>query len=452
MTSFLVALVGALSMATTGNDDARGPQGKYAGNCTDAGCHAEYTKRAVVHEPAGAGSCDACHEEKNPGSHDFSMASAEPDLCLDCHDEEDFEGEVVHRPLADGKCTVCHDPHGSPNKSLVKMPVEELCLSCHKEIAEGKNFLHGPVAVGACIVCHDAHASDHPALLTAANRELCLTCHTALATKLTTSAHKHAPVLEACDSCHDPHGANNRFNLHSAPTELCLDCHDDIAEIMDEAEVQHGALSTKRSCLSCHDPHASNPEHLLTQQPMELCLSCHNQELKSGEDTLGNIDGMLSSNPSHHGPIQEKDCSACHQPHGGDHFRLLVEDYPKKFYAPFDLKSYSLCFSCHEADMVRDAQTDKLTNFRNGDQNLHYLHVNRKVKGRSCRSCHATHASSHPKHITDSVPFGQWQLPVGFRKTATGGSCSPGCHRPYRYDRDKPVVNGVQPTDADLDP
>ena len=74
--------------------------------------------------------------------------------------------------------------------------------------------------------------------------------------------------------------------------------------------------------------------------------------------------------------------------------------------------------------------------------NLHYLHVNRETKGRTCRACHETHASSNEQHIRESVPFGTggWQLPIGFKKSASGGSCAPGCHAPYKYDRVEPIV------------
>ena len=81
-----------------------------------------------------------------------------------------------------------------------------------------------------------------------------------------------------------------------------------------------------------------------------------------------------------------------------------------------------------------------MTGFRNGDANLHYLHVNRE-KGRSCRACHDEHASDQPKHIRESVPFGRWVMRTQYTKTDTGGGCMTGCHTPYKYDRESPVSN-----------
>ena len=58
------------------------------------------------------------------------------------------------------------------------------------------------------------------------------------------------------------------------------------------------------------------------------------------------------------------------------------------------------------------------TSFRDGDVNLHYLHVNKAKRGRTCRACHSTHASKHNVIIRDSVPFGRWELPIN-RPTLT---------------------------------
>jgi len=41
--------------------------------------------------------------------------------------------------------------------------------------------------------------------------------------------------------------------------------------------------------------------------------------------------------------------------------------------------------------------------------------------------------------VRDSVPFGKWEMPIKFVKNETGGSCSPGCHKPYSYDRVQPL-------------
>jgi predicted CXXCH cytochrome family protein len=140
-----------------------------------------------------------------------------------------------------------------------------------------------------------------------------------------------------------------------------------------------------------------------------------------------------------HGPVQQNDCYACHDPHGSGNPLILKKYFPKEFYKPYETSSYAMCFDCHNKDIALDKITTKLTNFRNGDTNMHFLHVN-KEKGRSCKACHEVHAGDQEKHVRKEVPFGgSWKLPVNFTKTQGGGSCVVGCHKPKTYDRVNPV-------------
>ena len=172
------------------------------------------------------------------------------------------------------------------------------------------------------------------------------------------------------------------------------------------------------------------------EQP-QLCLNCHDQPIETADgSTLTNMAALLRDNPDHHGPIREGACSACHPPHAAEHPRLLRKAYPPEFYAEFERERYALCFECHIAELVETEHGTGLTRFRDGDRNLHWLHVNRK-KGRTCRTCHEIHASRNPFHVRDSVPFGTggWELEIRYEKTPTGGSCAPGCHAKREYRR-----------------
>jgi hypothetical protein len=37
--------------------------------------------------------------------------------------------------------------------------------------------------------------------------------------------------------------------------------------------------------------------------------------------------------------------------------------------------------------------------------------------------------------VRDSVPYGNWKMPINFKRNETGGSCAPGCHKEFSYDR-----------------
>jgi predicted CXXCH cytochrome family protein len=248
--------------------------------------------------------------------------------------------------------------------------------------------------------------------------------------------HIHAPAQQNCGGCHDAHASDLKYQLRQATPDLCLGCHKEIAAALASTKVVHGAATQAGGCSGCHAPHSSALPKLQRQTQPQQCLACHNQQLKTKDGTeLSDFAELLSQHKQHHGPIRDGACTACHQPHAGAKFRLLSAEYPAEFYAPFKLEQYALCFGCHIPDLVLKRQGTGLTRFRNKDQNLHWLHVNQE-KGRTCRACHEVHASSHPFHIRDAVPFGTrgWMLEINYEQTAMGGRCTPGCHVVKEYD------------------
>jgi predicted CXXCH cytochrome family protein len=224
--------------------------------------------------------------------------------------------------------------------------------------------------------------------------------------------------------------------------QLCASCHGSVTEAADAAAVHHAPVQAADGCTRCHTPHASNVAPLLLKVEMDLCLSCHDRPLPEPNPVLGNMKELFAENREWRGPIQDGACGGCHEVHGGGHFRLLAEHYPAHFYSPFRSESYALCFQCHEESAVTEQFTTTMTGFRDGDRNLHYVHVNREHRGRTCRSCHEVHAGRQPLHVRESVPYGAWELPIEFEQTGNGGSCRPGCHEPFTYDRTRERRSG----------
>jgi len=298
---------------------------------------------------------------------------------------------------------------------------------------------HSPYADGACDFCHKGDARNPGGLLKPVN-QLCFDCHSEFEEMMTKRAVKHAPALKQCTNCHNPHNSRNKQLLVSDQVTMCTSCHTAMKTLLDTATVKHGAMEGAK-CTNCHNPHASAVEKLLIQLPFDMCIRCHSQDgLKDHSGVaLTNFKTLLENNPVWHAPVAGKDCSACHTPHGGRNFRLLVEPYPAKFYAPYEAENYALCFTCHSSNMVDVPQTTTLTGFRDGPKNLHYVHVNKADRGRTCRACHEVHASKQAFQIRDSVPFGDrgWSIKLNYKRTATGGSCDKTCHSLKDYDRSK---------------
>ena len=414
--------------------------------CITAECHTEYGKMAEVHGPVALGDCKSCHKPLNEQEHTYKLAREGADLCHYCHLDQ-TAGKHLHNPLqGDGGCIQCHDPHGSDFKFfLSSRTVAESCRECH-EVAKDMKFLHGPLAAGECTVCHDPHGSDYENLLATEPNDFCFSCHVVTQNELKQFEFVHEPARGACTGCHDSHGANNAQLLVEDAPKLCYSCHEDIQTMAETSKYKHSAVTEPGGCLSCHTPHASTVRRGLKASPMELCLKCHDKEIKVDKNkAIGSFAAQIKDKQFLHGPVAEKDCEGCHVTHGSEYFHLLAKDYPEQYYAPFSIDNYALCFSCHSESIVLTRETTDLTDFRNGTTNLHFLHINQENRGRTCRSCHATHASNQPRHIRRSVPYGKWELPVGFTKLETGGACESGCHLPYTYDRENPVDNKKPP-------
>lgn len=420
--------------------------------CVTTACHVNVKQYKVVHGPVNVNACDACHKTVDATQHTFTLSREKKDICTFCHKIETAGMAVVHKPVAAGDCLACHDPHGGKTTKFIRgTAMKELCKQCHKDVAANKKAVHGPVAAGACEACHMPHASQNPKLLVAEGKALCLTCHKEMGDQLKQVKVVHKPVANGeCSQCHDPHASDFPMQIKAPPVDLCTSCHehDAIRKAATEATHKHSIVTTGQACLNCHTAHGGNLAKLLKNEPLKVCMKCHDQkQLAPDGRTVAAVTEILDTKQFRHGPARDGNCGGCHNVHGSDVSRLLTKPYPEAFYQPFAVEKYDLCFTCHDKQLVQLEKTEGLTGFRNGDRNLHFLHVNKADKGRSCRACHEPHASKQPVHLRESVPYGKWELPINFTKTASGGSCAPGCHEVQRYDREHPVEKTETPSD-----
>jgi len=314
-----------------------------------------------------------------------------------CHADQ-AKQKFVHTVAADGNfCATCHQPAAGADKHEFTFPAEgaELCYMCHESKVD-KKVKHLPAAYGLCTACHSPHQSDNPRQLRFPVEELCTTCHAGndfKGGKVT-----HGPVAEGrCIRCHDPHSADNGFMLRLGQPDLCFQCHD-----------------------------------------------------KSQKDPAGHglprIKALFEAKDiSLHPPFASGQCTMCHVPHTGPNTRLLNGPYPASFYAPFSKDAY-FCFNCHDATAFTEPRTLESTDFRNGNLNLHYRHVNRQ-KGRTCRACHHHHGAQNDKLIRRGVAFGNRTIRIlKYEKTETGGTCAPMCHTVVTYDRCDPAPPPIKVT------
>jgi len=434
----LVCLTGCLVVLSQGYASAE--------SCAVTSCHRSIIGSEKPHAPVKEKDCFACHQQKNKihpllGAKSWELTAKVPALCEQCHNAFGKK-KVMHPPVKDGDCLACHKPHGGSGRFLLDVSEDrtDLCMGCHDSAPFKQKFMHGPVAVGACTKCHDPHEAAEKNLLEGPVRNLCLKCHADFAKSMKEAPVVHPPVKEGpCSACHNPHGSPVAKLLKKKMPELCVGCHDKIGKKLAGVKVPHKPLQQEGSCANCHSAHYSQDKGLLLFDEMATCLRCHDKD-NLGTPPLHNIKKDLAGKKYLHGPIEMGECKACHDPHGSDNFRMLRGSYPSDIYAPYKEGVYDACLACHEKNLLRFAETTIYTGFRNGNRNLHYVHVNNR-KGRTCRVCHEPHASNGEKLISnEGTQFGGWKIPINFRISPTGGSCAPGCHRKFTYNRGKAEV------------
>jgi len=285
-------------------------------------------------------------------------------------------------------------------------------------------FLHSPIKAKGCVVCHqlvnDSQKSPklsaaHPSIalnMGAEQSSTCFKCHVEWEKKFKKLPHAHSAIKEnGCTSCHNPHGADNAklLKVTEFTQELCLSCHKK-NENWEKGDEVHGAAKAK----------------LLKADSAALCSKCH-EEIFENKDK-----------GSMHTPARNGECLKCHGQHYGEKEFLLNKTYEMESYVVNTEKSFQLCFSCHSPF--------RSTKFRNGENNLHSLHVLNKDKEkdgkeRGCTVCHDPHRSSQEMQIRTSFTYKKVKLPILFQKLPNGGNCTTACHGKKDYDRMSPAIN-----------
>ncbi len=415
-------------------------------SCITDKCHANYGQKESQHGPFADRECIECHNPHGTEFKNFTF-DTRAQLCFRCHDEAEVmasAGEYVHFPVAKGECLSCHEPHESNLAYHLKRDtISDLCMGCHTKTTTEYEFLHEPFESGDCNACHAPHVSEHKGLLFEGGKDLCLMCHEVRKEEFERK-YVHEPVGKDCSICHDPHGSNAIAHLRTLKdkdgkyipykkplTESCLNCHrkldPQVADQIENSKVTHKPVQDGK-CTECHTPHSTNFTKQLKEQLKDICFKCHPK-----------IKKILTERLFKHGATKTNGCAQCHLVHGSNRKKLLRAQYSQEYQGKYDQKKFELCFGCHNVKTIEE-KVSLSTGFRNGSKNLHFAHVNRGDKGRFCITCHETHASDQEKHIRKNLTFKKkFKITIEFTKTATGGGCVVGCHRPRKYDRDNPV-------------
>ncbi len=228
------------------------------------------------------------------------------------------------------------------------------------------------------------------------------------------------PTESECKDCHSaisPKHPQKGQKTFTSSGQGCLKCHPKVVDY----DFLHAPIAAG-DCTACHDPHGNKDSHYIQNTTKLICYKCHQPMIKS-------------TDIYQHGPVAEDKCELCHAQHGSFFPNLLKDNFAPDFFNDYQKGTYKFCFRCHKIDLLMFPKTSYNTGFRDGKKNLHFLHVNRPSRGMSCKLCHRTHAAGLPKLMAQQAIFGDWQMPINYKMTENGGSCSPGCHKAKSYNR-----------------
>jgi len=146
------------------------------------------------------------------------------------------------------------------------------------------------------------------------------------------------------------HESRFSVTLKGTQPQVCFGCHKDF---LTDAKVTHLPVE-EGECTACHQPHGSANPRLLKNAGADLCWNCHSTFAAKAKGPLQSI----------HPPVLNGQCLRCHAPHVSANRRLLLK-------APGQV-----CFDCHPQEKVEA------------------LAAHRGAGAIPCVKCHNPHAST----------------------------------------------------------
>ena len=266
-------------------------------------------------------------------------------------------------------CQTCHEATIGPAFQRTRHAgLNESCASCHVNVAEHVKAQMAGEADGPVPSVKKLRANEI--------NTTCLSCHEK-DKQATFASSMHARRNVACTSCHSIHSYKSQTaQLKTArDPETCFTCHQSM-RAKSLRTSHHPVREGKMSCASCHNPHdGAQPKMIKADSVNELCYTCHAE--KRGPFLF------------EHAPVRE-DCVSCHEPHGTNHKRLLVQKLP------------NLCWNCHLTGSGHFGSGDNLST-ELGPRSAPagapsgYPTANSRFIEKSCKNCHLNiHGSNSP--------------------------------------------------------
>lgn len=311
--------------------------------------------------------CSQCHSNLNFKDQYHAFSGVKDNVCGECHEAEEFRGELLGSMHKELSCTDCHR-YTAKNFSLHQDGVPNLqiadCSTCHSEEGKehsesihGLSLIQGINEAAHCWDCHGGHnvlsANDPLSKVYPMNLpKTCADCHsdTELLKELMITAFKPTETYTHsvhgrkfyggdenapnCTSCHGVHNIKSRIQSGSTINEMniptmCGQCH---TKEMEEYQASIHWLYIKKgvkyspNCNDCHSEHGQREisgngnriEAMRTQE--ETCMVCHENELLARRFGLSGNEPKLYQDSYHGLAVMRGDenaamCIDCHNVH-----------------------------------------------------------------------------------------------------------------------------------------
>ncbi len=207
-----------------------------------------------------------------------------------------------------------------------------------------------------------------------------------------------------------------------AEDKECYDCHKEARQRF-QKEFVHPPVEDE-DCSACHEDHGESNSLKLTAEAPELCADCHDLD----------DDDLKSAHKNY--PLGEANCYSCHNPHASDNEKLIRTVQ----HSPFEDRD---CESCHGEPQ------DKIETIEDGAKLCYECHdakndkknVHPPVEDGECTSCHSPHASDNDKQLIFKGGDLCYQChdrkddKAVVHKPVAEGLCVK-CHNPHSSDND----------------